>query len=121
MNDLDRIKEIERIFGFPLHRVEKLEQLTTEKVFYTTSSLWYWSIAKRQDPFFPYKGTRNYCLDDAGNVIGLSLDYSPLYLLPTDFLKGFSQLNQLSLKEDWLPDYCFCLSSAKNGFFDTQK
>jgi hypothetical protein len=32
MNDLDRIKEIERIFGFPLHRVEMLEQLTTEKV-----------------------------------------------------------------------------------------
>jgi small GTP-binding protein len=91
MNDLDRIKEIERIFGFPLHRVEKLEQLTTEKVFESDDS----------------DTTRNYCLDEKGNVIGLSLDFSPVYLLPNGFLTAFSQIKQLSLKNDLLTDVSF--------------
>ncbi len=102
MNDLDRIREIERIFGFPLHRVDNLEQLMTEKVFETGFR----------------KGTRNYCLDKQGNVTGLSLDFSPVYLLQFDFLISFSQLTHLSLKSDWLEDYSFLKNIKGLTFLD---
>lgn len=102
MNDLDRIKEIERIFGFPLHRVERLEDLGTEKGFFVGDE--------------SSKGTRNYCLNKQGEAIGLSLDYCPVFLLPTDLVASFASLKSLSLKNSRLSDYSF-LRKMNNLFF----
>ena len=79
MNDLERVKEIEEAFGFPLRRVE-LAELFTAHAFLT--SIYYYSLADMQDPRFYFKGARNYSVDEEGYVTGLALDYSPLLLLP---------------------------------------
>jgi len=67
MNDLERIKEIEKISGVTLHRVENLQHLATEGHII-------------EDLF--QSGTRNYCLDNKENVIGLSLFSIPINQSP---------------------------------------
>jgi Leucine-rich repeat (LRR) protein len=101
MTDLERIKELEAAFRFPL-RCAALENLFTEKSFLTTTTLY--TLEYMQSPAFPYKGVRNYSLDENGNVTGLALDFSPLFLLPDDYLRHFRHLQRLKLKHTFLRD-----------------
>lgn len=135
MNDLDRIKEIERIFGFPLHRVERLEDLGTEKGFEVgeENEAGNYSVNEQgivigfptrriktmEDPVTKKrrylnveKGARNYCINKQGDVIGLSLDYCPVFLLPTDLMADFSYITHLMLRYNEMTE-CPFLKSLK--------
>jgi small GTP-binding protein len=88
MNDLDRMKEIEEIFGFPLHQVA-FDNLLRQKSFQTDHRL------------------RNYSVDEEGFITGLALEFSSGFLLPDGLFSGFERLQQLILKFDYLSDYSF--------------
>jgi small GTP-binding protein len=90
MSDLDRIREIEERFGFPLRHVE-LESLFEDDF--------------RQNSFT--RGIRSYCTDGNGNVTALALDFSPLFLLPENFLSNFKQIQRLNLNGSYLANYSF--------------
>ena len=89
MTDIERIHEIEKILSVKLHRVETLEALDTKNAFKIV---------------FFFQGTRNYCLDNDGNVIGLSLDNSSVHLLPASIWNDFKHIQKLSLKDNKLTD-----------------
>jgi len=90
MTDLERIHFIEETFGFKLHHVP-IEKLGTDYVFKALYD----------------NGTRNYSTNPNGDVIGLALDFSPVFLLPQNYLTGFKSLNQLRLKNVFLSDISF--------------
>jgi internalin A len=106
MNDLERIQEIEKVFGFKLNEVP-LDKLDSENEFYSISTFKYFQLSSLKEPTFPHKGTRNYSKDSLGNVIGLSLDYSPVISLPINYILGFENLTHLRLKNVALDDYSF--------------
>lgn len=106
MNDLERIQEIEKVFGFKLNNVQ-LDKLNSENEFYSISTFKYFPLSSLKEPTFPHKGTRNYSTDSLGNVIGLSLDYSPVISLPINYILGFENLTHLRLKNVALLDYSF--------------
>jgi len=103
MNDLERIKYIEEKLGIKLNQVS-LENLFTEKYFLTELGF---NLSYIQKSYFPYKGVRNYSIDEAGNVTGLGLDFCNLFLLGDNYLKSFKYLKKLKLKNTRQSDYSF--------------
>lgn len=102
-SDLEKIKQLEEILGFKLKRVNENE--ITRKDFNT----WVFALSFVESLAYPFKGARNYSLDNDGFVTGLSLDYSPVFLLEylDEILSSFKNLIFVSLKNDYLPDYSF--------------
>jgi len=104
MTDLERIQFIEEAFGFKLKQVDASE--IGRKDFYTVNISYYPSSYVRS-PSFPYQGSRNYGVNEGGNIVGLSLDFSPLFMLPAHFLKYFRSLEFLSLRSSGISDFSF--------------
>ncbi|MGD8780926.1 MAG: hypothetical protein PVH88_18415 [Ignavibacteria bacterium] len=106
MADLEIIKKIEEIFGFELKRVEQKQ--VKAKDFFTVNPFSY-SLRERESPQFPYKGARNYCLDENGFVTGLSLDYCPVFLLEKACIKidFLNEIKFISLRKFGPGDYSF--------------
>jgi internalin A len=105
MNDLEKIQEIERILGFSLHNVE-YHNISTDHIFYFNSLSEFYFTTNR-NPEHTNKGTRNYCLDQEGNLMGICLNYCPVYLLPPQLLASFKKCRFISLKNSFLFDYSF--------------
>lgn len=103
MNDLERIKHIEETLGIKLHQVS-LENLFTENFFLTDLQK---VLGYIQNPYFSYKGVRNYSLDKDGNVTGLGLDYCTLSLLEYNYLGNLKHLKKVKLKNTGKTDYNF--------------
>ena len=84
MNDKPEIiRQIEEIFGFPIEKVNESE--IRVKNFFSVSPGSY-GLGYSESPVFPYKGRRGYSADENNNITCLSLDFSPVFLLPVSFL-----------------------------------
>ena len=70
------IREIEKIFGFPL--IETPENELGKPSFYTVSLRGY-SRSYINSPAFPYKGRRGYSVDGTNHITGLALDFCPVF------------------------------------------
>ncbi len=104
MTDLERIQFIENVFCFSLKQVDPSE--IGKKDFFSRNISFY-SLSQIQNHLFPFKGSRNYCLNSDNRITGLSLDFSPLFLLSDNFLKDFNYLNFLSIRSSGLHDVSF--------------
>ncbi|MCX6277850.1 MAG: TIR domain-containing protein [Bacteroidetes bacterium] len=100
----EAIREIEKIFGFPL--VETPENELSIPVFYTESFPGIRPL-DIHSPSSPKKGRRGYSVDKTNQVTGLSLDFCPIFLLPDSLWSSVRHIRFLSLKKSHLPDYSF--------------
>ena len=103
MQDIERIHWIAQQLGIVDLKCVHLDKLKTDNIFYTTKTSDY-NINFFLSPRFPYKGTRNYSIDDDNTVTGLSLDFCTIGLLPPSTLNGFRGLKHLSIKNTQIHD-----------------
>ncbi|MBI2417105.1 MAG: leucine-rich repeat domain-containing protein [Ignavibacteriales bacterium] len=101
MTDLDRVHEMEEIFGVKLKQVA--EKDFGKKDFFTVNPFDY-MLRFRLSSSFPFKGARSYSLNENGGVTGLSLDCLPIFLLSPSFMQQFNKLCKMSIRSAALTD-----------------
>ena len=111
MNDLERIKDLEKKIRIKLNRVS-LDELFTANHF-SANAIYSFSLSEIRNPKYIWNGVRNYSLDEQGNVNGLALDFCGLYVLENNYLGNFIHLQKLKLRNSFQKDYSF-LSELEN-------
>ncbi len=115
MSDLEYLQVIEETFGFKLKKVDTDKR--DVKQFYIINPFEL-SLYDREKQSSPYKGARNYSVNESGNITGFSLDYSPCFLLPKNFFMEFKNLIFLSMRSICLNDVSFLKEMGGLTFLD---
>jgi internalin A len=104
MTDKERLQHIENIFGFALKPVD-FNNIDGKDFYLVHRSKF--PISKLRQLECSFKIAHHVAFNEKGQIIGLALDYCPLFSSATDLLLQFKQLKYLSFEGYRLSDYSF--------------